>query len=148
MSQVALVGIASNLEGEERALAHLHVDHNGQTYQWQVFVPVGVENVQEFIDSVSQSVLDDIDTKESEWSSLEPKTRTVQDPISGEQVSIPISKDEIVRPSVPDYYAMRRKEYPSLGDQLDAIWKGTGSPAFQAMVQKIADVKAKYPKPS
>jgi hypothetical protein len=35
-------------------------------------------------------------------------------------------------------------EYPLIGDQLDALWKG-GAEA-EAMKAKIQEVKAKYPK--
>jgi hypothetical protein len=45
-----------------------------------------------------------------------------------------------------DYVRLRRHEYPSMGDQLDAIWKG-GAEA-DAMRKRIEEVKAKYPKPS
>lgn len=147
MSEVTITGIASNIEGEERALAHLQVSHNGNTYEWQRFIPSGTVNLEDFTSSIKQSVLDEIDSKEAEWAALEPKTRTVSDPLTGTEVTVPISKDEIVKPSIPDYYALRRNEYPSLGDQLDAIWKGAGSQAFTNMMSKIEEVKAKYPKP-
>lgn len=43
-------------------------------------------------------------------------------------------------------YAEKRKaEYPSLADQLDAIWKGGSD--MEAMRQTIAGIKVKYPKP-
>lgn len=44
-----------------------------------------------------------------------------------------------------DYAAQRRLEYPSLGDQLDALWKG--GDALEAMRQQVLAVKSKYPKP-
>jgi hypothetical protein len=40
----------------------------------------------------------------------------------------------------------RRVEYPSIGDQLDALWKGGDAAA--EMLAKIQAVKAKYPKPT
>lgn len=43
------------------------------------------------------------------------------------------------------YRAKRAAEYPPIGDQLGALWKG-GADA-DAMKQQIAAVKAKYPKP-
>ncbi len=43
------------------------------------------------------------------------------------------------------YIEQRAREYPSVEDQLDAIWKG-GSEA-ELMKQKIEAVKAKYPRP-
>lgn len=147
MSEVIITGIASNIDGEERALAHLQVDHNGNTYEWKRYIPKNTTDLNEFTNSIKQSVLDEIDAKEAEWAALEPKTRTVSDPFTGNETTIPIAKEEIVCPAIPDYYALRRNEYPSLGDQLDAIWKGTGSAAFTSMMNKIEEVKAKYPKP-
>ena len=44
-----------------------------------------------------------------------------------------------------DYAELRRNDYPAIGDQLDALWKG--GPALDAMREKILEVKAKYPKP-
>jgi hypothetical protein len=146
MSEVALTGLASNIDGENRALAYLEVNHNDAIYDWQIFIPNDIENLQSYLESSKPSILADIDSKEAAWIALEPKTRTVSDPISGESIESPISKEEIVKPSIPDYYALRRNEYPSLSDQLDAIWKGAGSQAFLDMQSKIVAVKAKYPK--
>jgi hypothetical protein len=42
------------------------------------------------------------------------------------------------------YIAKRISEYPPIGDQLDALWKG-GAEA-EAMLAKVQAVKAKYPK--
>jgi hypothetical protein len=42
------------------------------------------------------------------------------------------------------YIAKRAAEYPSIGDQLDALWKG-GAEA-EAMLAKVQAVKQKYPK--
>ena len=45
----------------------------------------------------------------------------------------------------PDAYKFARvREYPSIGDQLDALWKG-GAEA-EAMLAKVQAVKNKYPK--
>ena len=43
------------------------------------------------------------------------------------------------------YKPKRQAEYPSIGDQLDALWKG-GDTA-KAMLAQIQAVKTKYPKP-
>lgn len=48
--------------------------------------------------------------------------------------------DESVR-----YRYQREPEYPSIGDQLDALWKG--GEAADKMKAKIQAVKEKYPKP-
>jgi hypothetical protein len=42
------------------------------------------------------------------------------------------------------YIAKRQTEYPSIGDQLDALWKG-GAEA-EDMLAKVQAIKAKYPK--
>ena len=43
------------------------------------------------------------------------------------------------------YIAKRIAEYPSIGDQLDALWKG--GDAAEEMLAKVQAVKTKYPKP-
>lgn len=42
------------------------------------------------------------------------------------------------------YADKRRAEYPSIGDQLDALWKGGDAAA--EMLAAVQAVKAKYPK--
>ena len=42
------------------------------------------------------------------------------------------------------YIAKRIAEYPSIGDQLDALWKGGDAAA--EMLAKVQAVKTKYPK--
>ena len=42
------------------------------------------------------------------------------------------------------YIAKRVAEYPPIGDQLDALWKGGDAAA--EMLAKVQSVKAKYPK--
>jgi hypothetical protein len=46
---------------------------------------------------------------------------------------------------VTGYAALRQNEYPPIGDQLDALWKGGDAAA--EMLAKVQAVKAKYPKP-
>lgn len=43
------------------------------------------------------------------------------------------------------YQRDRKPEYPPIGDQLDALWKGGDAAA--EMLAKVQAVKAKYPKP-
>jgi hypothetical protein len=43
------------------------------------------------------------------------------------------------------YKAKRAAEYPPIGDQLDALWKG--GDAATEMLSKVQAVKVKYPKP-
>jgi len=42
------------------------------------------------------------------------------------------------------YIAKRQAEYPPIGDQLDALWKGGDAAA--EMLAKVQAVKTKYPK--
>jgi hypothetical protein len=42
------------------------------------------------------------------------------------------------------YIAKRQAEYPFIGDQLDALWKGGDAAA--EMLTKVQAVKTKYPK--
>ena len=44
------------------------------------------------------------------------------------------------------YIAKRQSEYPPIGDQLDALWKGGDAAA--EMLAKVQAVKTKYPKPN
>lgn len=43
-----------------------------------------------------------------------------------------------------EYITNRAAEYPPIGDQLDALWKG--GEAAAEMLAKVQAVKAKYPK--
>jgi hypothetical protein len=43
-----------------------------------------------------------------------------------------------------EYQRLRKLEYPSIGDQLDALWKG--GLAAEEMLAKVQAVKNKYPK--
>lgn len=144
MTTVSLEGLQSGITGEERALAILKVEHKGQTYDWQIYIPVDAD-LSSYIDASAARVGAEIDAKEAEWAALDPKTREVEDPMTGETTTVDIDKSEIVRPEIPDYYAKRRAEYPALGEQLDAMWKG--GDAMTAMQAKIQAVKQKYPKP-
>ena len=115
----------------------------GETYDWQMFIPAGA-SLGEYVESSAARLGAEIDAKEAEWV-VAPKTREIEDPMTGETITVPIEKSEIVRPNIPDYYAKRRAEYPALGEQLDAMWKG--GDAMTAMQARIQAVKQKYPKP-
>jgi hypothetical protein len=59
----------------------------------------------------------------------------------------PVTYDEAVVQAYMDanaYIAKRASEYPPIGDQLDALWKGGDAAA--EMLAKVQAVKAKYPK--
>lgn len=142
---VSVEGLMTMGGDETRALAMVKVGHNGQTYDWQIFVPPNTD-LSTFINGSEARLKAEIDAKEAEWAALTPKTREITDPMTGETTTVDIDKSEIVRPDIPDYYAKRRGEYPSIGDQLDCFWKGGQAEAD--MFDLIQAVKAKYPKPS
>jgi len=60
---------------------------------------------------------------------------------AGETLTI---EDAIPPPPPPTYKYLRAKEYPPIGDQLDAIWKGGDVQAD--MLKQVMAVKTKYPK--
>ena len=138
---ISLEGLQSGVTGEDRAIAILKVEHNSLTYDWMTFVPPDAD-LATYIAASEGRVKAEIDAKEALWAAS-PKTREIEG-INGTE-TVAIDKSEIVRDDNPDYYASRRAEYPTLADQLDAMWKG--SDAMTAMAAKIATVKAKYPKP-
>lgn len=145
--EIELAGLQSGGANEERAVALLKVTLNNNVYDWVRYVPVETTDLSAFIESIKPSVQAEIEFKEAEWTALTPKTREVQNPLTGGISEVEIDKSEIVKPDVPDYYALRRSEYPLIGFQLDALWKGSGTEDFAALQEKIQEVKQKYPKP-
>lgn len=142
---IALKGIYTPPSPETRDIAYLEVDYNGEKYDWTIYYPQGV-NIGEYLASVEESIYAQIDAKEAEWQALYPKTRTEFDPITQEEIVVDIHKSEIVKAEIPDYYAKRRAEYPSIGDQLGALFKGPDSQDYIDMMAKIQAIKDKYPK--
>ena len=60
-------------------------------------------------------------------------------------VQITDEEAEALRPVyIPTYAQKRAAEYPPIGDQLDALWKG--GDAADEMLAKVQAVKTKYPK--
>lgn len=57
-----------------------------------------------------------------------------------EEINECISSDPLA------YRELRASEYPPIGDQLDALWKG--GDAASEMLTRIQAVKSQYPKPS
>jgi hypothetical protein len=130
---------------EERDIAYLDVEYNGNIYDWLIYIPQGA-NLGDHIESSKTKIQQDIDAKELEWSN-HPKVKYEQDLMNpGVTIEVQVSKEEVVKPNYPDYYALRRNEYPEIGDQLDALWKGVDSAEFANVMNKIQEVKQKYPK--
>jgi hypothetical protein len=66
--------------------------------------------------------------EEAEWDALDQKAALIK-----------IAEAKVA------YQSQRAAEYPPVGDQLDALWKG-GDAAAQMLAQ-VQAVKTKYPKP-
>ena len=64
---------------------------------------------------------------------------------NGNEVSYDLQAVE-VEVAANNYKQQRAAEYPLIGDQLDALWKGGDAAA--EMLTKVQAVKTKYPKPS
>lgn len=146
MTTLSLEGLITVGGDEDRALALIDVNYNGELYHWKRYVPKGAD-LQQFLIDVVPSIESEISYKENIWEQLTPKTENIEDPITGEITIRNIEKDEIVKPDVPDYYALRRNAYPLLSDQMGALYKGVDSQEYIDIQQKVADVKLQYPKP-
>lgn len=105
---------------EDRDIIVLDVEYKKNTYSWSIYSVPG----QSIEDSITNAL-----------TSIEQKIATQ------------LAAGEEPTPEIPDYYAKRRTEYPSIGDQLGAIAKGLDSPEYLEILAKINAVKAKYPKP-
>jgi hypothetical protein len=138
IDKIDLTGLATPPLPETRALAHLDVHYNNNVYKWLLYIPLG-NDWQTYIDNSFSVIQAQIDAKELAWTNLSPKTRTTEDGIV-----VDIDKSEIVFPDQLDYVALRRASYPAIGDQLDAILKGTNDPNYQILMDKISSIKTTY----
>jgi hypothetical protein len=78
---------------------------------------------------------------------LNPTVVTIRGDDAFDAAGNPVVYDEAVVQAYIDanaYIAKRVAEYPPIGDQLDALWKGGDAAA--EMLAKVQAVKAKYPK--
>ncbi len=76
------------------------------------------------------------------YACLEWKDENSTKPTEAEVVAaIAVVDAEYVR---NEYQRLRAPEYPPIGDQLDALWKGGDAAA--EMLARVQAVKAKYPK--
>jgi len=71
-----------------------------------------------------------------------PFTAEEEDARDAEEAQRTAERTELARTK---YQRDRAAEYPPIGDQLDALWKG--GDAATAMLAQVQAVKAKYPKP-
>ena len=145
-SEIQLTGLYTPGGSEDRSIASVVITYNEQSYNWQIYIPMGA-NLSTYLENIKPAVEAEIDAKEAAWTALDPKTKTIEDPMTGDPIVVDILKEEIVKPDVPDYYALRRNEYPLVGKQLDALWKGPGSSDYETLQNEILLIKQKYPNP-
>lgn len=69
----------------------------------------------------------------------EEQTKPTQQEIETKLVELQVEWEQ------SEYQRLRKPEYPSIGDQLDALWKGGA--AAESMLALVQAVKTKYPKP-
>ena len=144
MNSIILTAISPSEMGDDRTKLILSVEHESEQLEWVLRVPPSFTGTfQEYIDQNAAAVHADIASKLQQWEDLDPKTKIVED-FMGEATTVPIAREEIVCPTYPDYYVLRARDYPSLSEQLDAIWKG--GVAATAMAENIAAIKDQYPK--
>lgn len=78
---------------------------------------------------------------------LNPSVVTIRGDIAYDEAGNEVSYDKAAVEAyvqAHSYIAKRQAEYPPIGDQLDALWKG--GEAAAEMLAKVQAVKAKYPK--
>lgn len=143
-SVITLEGLRSVGGNEDRALADIKVEYNSLVYNWQIYIPRNTGNLATFLESSKPNIELDIDNKEAIWAALDPKTREIPDPFGTGTITVDILKEEIVKADVPDYVAIRRNNYPPIGEQLDAIWKGPLSSDYNDIEDEILTVKDTY----
>lgn len=144
---ITISGIAQGSSKDDRTRVLLNVEYQGETFHWEIRVPPSYTgSFQDFVNQMEDNIYADIADKLQQWEELDPKERQIDTGMEDEAIiTVPINRDEIVKPTYPDYYALRASAYPDIREQLAAVWKGGSSRA--AMINKIASVKALYPKP-
>jgi hypothetical protein len=76
-----------------------------------------------------------------------PQIKVIRGDDAFDSAGNPVAYDEAAVQAYIDahaYIEKRRGEYPPIGDQLDALWKGGDAAA--EMLAKVQAVKTKYPK--
>jgi hypothetical protein len=146
MNSIILRGIASGNPTDDRTKLVIDIGYNNEIFPWEVRVhPTYTGSFDEYLIENEERLYGEVESKLQEWEELDPKERTIESPFGDEEsIVVPITREEIVTPTYPDYYVLRSREYPPLAEQMDAFWKG-GENA-EAMHQKIIAVKEKYPK--
>lgn len=141
---IEITGIADGNKDDDRLVVFLKVTHLEKEYDWFIRVPSNTLDWREYIASQESSILADIEKKEQEWDLVKDTVKYEMDIMSGQQIEVTPQRSDVVKPTYPDYYILRKSEYPSVAEQMDAYWKGGDSLA--EMQAKILEIKQKYPK--
>lgn len=147
MNNIVLIGVANGTPHDDRTRLVIDIYYNDEIFPWEVRVPPTYTGTfDEYLTEHANEIYTDLATKLQAWEDLDPKERQIPTGmVFGETITVPITREEVVAPTYPDYYVLRANEYPSLAEQMDAFWKG--GTAADAMHQRIVDIKNKYPKP-
>lgn len=150
MNNIVLIGVANGTPQDDRTKLLIDIHYNNEIFPWEVRIPPTYTGTfDEYLTEHADEIYADLATKLQAWEDLDPKERQV--PVgmmfgeTEETITVPITREEVVTPTYPDYYVLRANEYPSVAEQMDAFWKGGA--AAEAMQQRILDIKNKYPKP-
>lgn len=141
MATISLNGLTGAPDGVRTTL-FLMVDYNANTYLWKIYMPPD-NDINQYIIEKTPTILADIDAKEAIWANTNP-TRVITGPEGN--TTITLTKSDVVKPDDVDYYMKRAASYPSITDQLDAIFKGVTSNEFITMVNTMKAIKTIYPK--
>lgn len=155
MNSITLAGIQEpNTPHDNRLVIYLTVNYKTGTidgqdvyedFNWFIRMPPTFDgSFGDYIALREPTIYSDIATKLQQWDNLDPKTREVPGPMGEGSTTVPITREEIVCPTYPDYYVKRASEYPALTEQFDAYWKGGAD--RDAMYAEIEAIKTKYPK--
>lgn len=72
-------------------------------YKWQIFTPpLNGTELQTYLENNAQIYENDILKKEALWE-ISPKTREIEDFMGGGTITVDIDKNEVVKPTIPDY---------------------------------------------
>ena len=81
---------------------------------------------------------------DEDYDTLDWNENNIQQKPTKEQVDVEVARLQAIKESL-NYREQRVKEYPSIGDQLDALFHaGVFPPEMQSLIQSV---KNKYPKP-
>ena len=98
MSILRITGLKSiDIDSERSAEIYFELEHNGKTYQWTDYAPIGPLDLGQYLESKFDSYASDINTKEAEFASGPMKDIYSVDGII---TQVPKSYEEVVHPII------------------------------------------------